>query len=220
MFFLCFRFDALNELGAFMRTEFLSISLLRVASGPRVASCKSALNPPVVYSTDRSKAVVPMLVLLFVALWFILRGDLFYVLPCVILLLCFSVLLALRLLRLGKRELILVLFVRLFDLRLFGFISSSSWCLGRAAVCDCGTPCTFLLPFFIMNAQIYKMFLILSNVLLDVCCTFSLNIYDIVSEMYLSFYCVKQTMLWSTKHDNTKKGFNTEKEKVDSDNNL
>ena len=43
-----------------------------------------------------------MLVLLFVALWFILRGDLFYVLPCVILFLCFSVLLALRLPRLGK----------------------------------------------------------------------------------------------------------------------
>ena len=41
---------------------------------------------------------------------FILRGDLFYVLPCVILFLCFSVLLALRLPRLGKRELILVLF--------------------------------------------------------------------------------------------------------------
>ena len=78
--------------------------------------------PPVVYSTDRSKAVVPLLVLLFVALWFILRGDLFYVLSCVILFLCFSVLLALRLPRLGKRELILVLFVRLFDLCLFGFV--------------------------------------------------------------------------------------------------
>ena len=59
-----------------------------------------------------------------VALWFTLRGDLFYVLPCVILFLCFSVLLALRLPRLGKREreLILVLFARLFDLRLFGFV--------------------------------------------------------------------------------------------------
>ena len=42
-----------------------------------------------VYFTDRSKAVVPVLVLLFVALWFILGGDLFYVLPCVILFLCF-----------------------------------------------------------------------------------------------------------------------------------
>ena len=30
-----------------------------------------------------------MLVLLFVALWCILRGELFYVLPCVILFLCF-----------------------------------------------------------------------------------------------------------------------------------
>ena len=77
-----------------MRTEFLCISVLRVASGPMVklAICKSALNPPVVYSTDRSKAVVPVLVLLFFALWFILRGDLFYVLPCVVLFLCFSVL--------------------------------------------------------------------------------------------------------------------------------
>ena len=107
-----------------MRTEFLCISLLRVASGPRVklASCKSALIPPVVCSTDRSKAVVPVLVLLFVALWFILRGDLLYVFPCVILFLCFSVLLVLRLPRLGKRELILVLFVRLFGLFLFRFV--------------------------------------------------------------------------------------------------
>ena len=57
-----------------MRTKFLCVSVLRVASGPRVklARCKSALNPPVVYSADRSKAVVLVLVLLFVALWFIL----------------------------------------------------------------------------------------------------------------------------------------------------
>ena len=68
----------------------------------KLASCKSDLNPPMVYSTDRSKAVVTVLDLLFVALWFILRGDLFYVLPCVILFLCFSVLLALRLPRLGS----------------------------------------------------------------------------------------------------------------------
>ena len=113
-----------------MRTEFIYISVLRVASGPRVklASCKSALTPtpppatPMVCSTDRSKAVVPVLVLLFVALWFILRGDLLYVFPCVILFLCFSVLLVLRLPRLGKRELILVLFVRLFGLCLFRFV--------------------------------------------------------------------------------------------------
>ena len=61
-----------------MRTEFLCISVLRVASGPRakLASCKSALTPPppppppVVCSTDRSKAVILVLFLLFVVLWF------------------------------------------------------------------------------------------------------------------------------------------------------
>ena len=91
-----------------------------------------------------------MLVLHFVALWFILRGDLLYVFPCVIFFLCFSVLLVLRLPPLGKRELILVLFIRCsvcacLDLS----VSSSSWSLGRAAVCDCGTPWTFLLAFFL-----------------------------------------------------------------------
>ena len=87
-----------------MRTELLCVSVLRVASGPRVklVSCKSALNPSVVYSTDCSKAVVPVLVLLLVALWFILRGEFLYVFPCVILFLCFSVLLVLRLPRLGR----------------------------------------------------------------------------------------------------------------------
>ena len=64
--------DALTEVGSFMRTEVLCVSAQRVASGPRVklASCKSALTPPlpthphththtypVVYSTGRSKAV-------------------------------------------------------------------------------------------------------------------------------------------------------------------
>ena len=41
-----------------------------------------------------------------------------------------------------------MLFVRLFDLRacLVLTVSSSSWCLGRAAACDCGTPWTVLLP--------------------------------------------------------------------------
>ena len=81
-----------------MRTKFLCISVLRVASGPRVklASCKSALT---------FKPLPP-------PRWF----------PCVILFLCFSVLLVLRLPRLGKRELILVLFVRLFGLCLFRFV--------------------------------------------------------------------------------------------------
>ena len=92
--------------------------------GPRLklASCESALTPPpppppVVYSTDRSKALVPVLVLVFVA--FVVHCTRRFVL-------CYSVLvfflLALRLPRLGKRELILMLFVRLVDLCLFGFV--------------------------------------------------------------------------------------------------
>ena len=107
-----------------MRAGFLCVSVLGVASGPRVklAGCGGALGLPVVCSAGRSGAVVPVLVLLFVALWFILRGDLLCVFPCVDLFLCFSVLLVLRLPRLGKRELILVLFVRLFGLCLFRFV--------------------------------------------------------------------------------------------------
>ena len=81
-----------------MRIEFLCISVLSVASGPRVklASCKSALNPHPARGGGGGGEVTltvlrrwSVLVLLFVALWFILRGDLFYVLPFVILLLCF-----------------------------------------------------------------------------------------------------------------------------------
>ena len=53
---------------------------------------------------------------------FLYAVRLVYVLPCAILFLCFSVVLALRLPRLGKRELIFEPFVRFFDLRLFGFV--------------------------------------------------------------------------------------------------
>ena len=128
---------------------------IKSSIGPRVglASCGDALNPPVVCSAGRSGAVVPVLVLLFVALWFILRGDLLCIFPCVILFLCFSVFLVLRSPRLGRRGLVLVLFVRLFGLYLFGFVGFL-FLLGSggvggvgAAVCDCGTPWTFLLPF-------------------------------------------------------------------------
>ena len=103
--------------------QILCISVFRVASGSRVklVSCKSALNTPVVYSTDHS--VVPVLVLLFVALMFILRCDVLCLTLCYFVLVFFqSFLLALLLLRLGKRELILVLFVRFFGLCLFGFV--------------------------------------------------------------------------------------------------
>ena len=148
-----------------MRAGFLCISVLRVASGPRVRlpGCKSALDPPVVCSAGRSRAVVPVLVLLFVALWFFVRGDLLCVFPCVVLFLCFSVLSVLRLPRLcvcvcvggvawgGGRGRgswswcfsCVCSVCACLDLS----VSSSSWGLERATVCDCGTPWTFLLPF-------------------------------------------------------------------------
>ena len=104
-----------------------------------------------VYSTDRSKAVVPVLVLLFVALWFILRDDLFYVLPCVIFFLGFSVLLALQFSRLGKRELILVLFVRVFDLHLFGLVCFLLLMPGKGYVLELWHSLDFSLTFFVLE---------------------------------------------------------------------
>ena len=55
-----------------------------------LANSKSALNPPVVYSTDRFKAVVTVLVLLFVALWFIQQGYLLCLSLCYFVLVFFS----------------------------------------------------------------------------------------------------------------------------------
>ena len=95
-----------------------------------------------------------MLVLLFVALWFILRGDLFYVLPCVILFLCFSVLLAslfsIAITSLGEQIANLSAFTYVCSIYacLVLSVSSSSWCLGRAAVCNCGIPWTFSYLFY------------------------------------------------------------------------
>ena len=60
--------------------------------------------------------------------------------------LVFSVLLVLRLPRLGNRELIVVLFIRLFDLCLFRFVGFL-FLLGSGK--GCGTPWTFLLFFLI-----------------------------------------------------------------------
>ena len=98
-----------------------------------------------VYSADRSKAVVPVLVLLFVALWFILRGDLFYVLTLCYFVLVFFSPFSIAITSLGE----CFSYVCSICACLVLSVSSSSWCLTWAAVCDCGTPWTFLLPFFL-----------------------------------------------------------------------
>ena len=68
-----------------------------------------------VYYTDRSKAVVPVLVLLFIAIWFILRGDLFYVWPCVFCSCVFSPF-SIAITSLGEERDSLDAFRKLFDL--------------------------------------------------------------------------------------------------------
>ena len=109
-----------------MPTEFLCISVLRVASGPRVklARCKSALNPPVVYSPDRSKAVVPVLVLLFFFCCFVDYSTRRFVL-C--LTLCHSVLVSfspfsIAVTSLGEERANLSAFRTFVRLCLFGFV--------------------------------------------------------------------------------------------------
>ena len=53
----------MSELWSLYANHFFCISVIKVASGSRVklVGCKSALNSPVVYSTNRSKAMVPVL---------------------------------------------------------------------------------------------------------------------------------------------------------------
>ena len=114
-----------------MRIEFLCISVLRIASGPsmKLASCTSASPPTPPPPPTHTPQWLTLLTILrrCVSLTLLLCG-LFYEAICLCLTLCYFVLvffspLALRLPRFGKRELILVLFVRLFDLCLFGFVS-------------------------------------------------------------------------------------------------
>ena len=77
----------------------------------------------------------------------------------------FSVLLIVRLPHLEKKELILVLIICFFFICacLVLSVSSSFWCLGRAAACDCGTLWTFLLPFFTISVIICLCMYVLVN---------------------------------------------------------
>ena len=74
------------------------------------------------YSTDRCKAVVPLLLLLFLALWFILRGHLLYVFPCHFVLVFFSPF-SIAITSLGEERANLSAFSTFFFyLCLFGFV--------------------------------------------------------------------------------------------------
>ena len=87
-----------------------------------------------------------MLVLFIVALWFILRGDLFYVLPCVIL---FFSHFSIAITSLGKERANLNAFrafVRFMHVLFCRLPLPLGVCEGLRFVC--GTPWAFLLPFF------------------------------------------------------------------------
>ena len=73
-------------------------------------------------------------------------------LPCVF---CFCVFghLSIAITSLGEERANLSVFVRLFDFFFFLSVSSSSWCLGKAAAFDCGTPWTFHLLKWLKTVQ-------------------------------------------------------------------
>ena len=101
------------------------------------------------YSTDRSKAVVPVLVLLCCFVVYSTRQFVLCLTLCHFVLVFFS---PFSITSLGEERANLSAFrtfVRFVLVWICQFPLPSSWCLGRAAVCDCGTPLTFLLPFFL-----------------------------------------------------------------------
>ena len=69
-----------------MRTELFMYFCIKKYIGTQGEVCRQLkifLNRSVVYTTDRSKAAVPVLFLFYVALWFILPGaSCFKVFPC------------------------------------------------------------------------------------------------------------------------------------------
>ena len=116
-----------------MRTKFLCISVLRVASGPRLKldGCKSAIIPRwfTCCPFEGGGSGVGLTLCCFV----VYSVRLFVL--CLIL--CYFV------------TVFSVHFVRLLDLHLFGFVCFLFLLVAeRAAVCNCGTSWTFLLPFF------------------------------------------------------------------------
>ena len=86
-----------------------------------VSRLQKCFIPSVIYSTDRSKAVVPVLVLLYVALCFFLRGD-FLIIALYYFVLVFFSLFSIAITSLGEEIANLSAF-RTLDLRLFGFVS-------------------------------------------------------------------------------------------------
>ena len=152
-----------------MRTELFMYFCIKKYIGNKSDVCqqlKIFLPPPppptttsVVYATALSKAVVPVLFLFCVALWFILRGaSCFKVFPCS-LSSCFIIPFSIVITSLGEEGGACLrasrVFVRLSFRYQFLSFFSSSWSRGLPAVCYCGTPWTFLLTVLNNDSNLY-----------------------------------------------------------------
>ena len=127
--------------------------------GEGLSAVGSVLSPPppVVCAAGRSRAVVPVLFLFCVALWFALVGlFVFWVFSCS-LSSCFIIPFGIVVVSFGEvgggeagvcASCACVCFVRVGFCQFSLPLSS-----GLAAVCDCGTPWTFLLTFFILTSN-------------------------------------------------------------------
>ena len=73
-----YKFCVLYEIQLFSMFAMAAESFHRLIMGKNWKATFTAKPFKMVYPTDRSKTVVPVLVLLFGAMWFILRGDLLY----------------------------------------------------------------------------------------------------------------------------------------------
>ena len=142
-----------------MRTEFLCVSVLRVASGPwvKLASCKSALNPLdglLYWPFEGGGLGVSLILCCFVV--YSTRRFVVCLSMCHFVLVYFSPF-SIAITSLWEKRANINAF-RTFFVR-FSYVCSICACLdlsvsysslglGGAAVCNWGTPWTFLLPFF------------------------------------------------------------------------
>ena len=100
-----------------------------------------------VYSTDRSKTSPGVGLTLCCFVVYSTRRFVFSLVLCYFFL-CFFSPLSITITSLGKERAKLSAFCTFVRFALLKFcVSSSSWCMGRAAACDCGTPWTFYLTF-------------------------------------------------------------------------
>ena len=93
-----------------------------------MSTVKNIFKSPVVYASDRSNAMVPVLFLFCVALWFILRGTLCFIVMTCSLSPCFVIPFSIVITALSEEELAYVLIMQFFD------------CFAHVSFCPCSLP--------------------------------------------------------------------------------